>query len=352
MTRTFADPRFVAALAVVSGLAALAPAPLLLRVPLTLPLALVLPGLALSLAFLPDSGDWLGRIPVSVATSVALSATSGLLLKVTPIGLNVKTWVPLLVGVTLVGAAVAARNAPSPSGSASRLRLGIPRRPALALLAAGALVVVAVSLARTPLSAGTVAGYSALWILPDKGAGDSIKVGVINAERGQTSYRLVMYAGGRVVFERLLTLSTGERWTGVVDVTSIPVAQRSFDTRLIKSSEPSEVYREVTLVLPGATVPPTTGVWLIPGRAGSNTMRVLVTSAEPKRERFRLELRAGTRVYRVLRPLLSTGERWSRFIDFAAVPPSERSFEARLYRPAAPGNGTPYRSATLVVTTG
>jgi uncharacterized membrane protein len=350
MTRVFADPRFIAALAVVGGLTALSPAPLVLRAPITLPLALVLPGLALSLAFLPDSRGWLGRIPVSVATSVAIAGASGLLLKASPIGLTVKTWVPLLVGVTLVGAAIAARNAPGPSSTLSSIRLGVPSRPALALLATGALVVVAIALARTPLSAGTAHGYSALWMLPNKGDSDSIKVGVFSAERGDATYRLVVNAGGSVVFQRALTLSTGEQWEGVVDVSSIPVTRRSFDARLFKSSASREAYRESTLVLPGSTVPPTTGVWLT--RAGLNTMRVLIVSAEPKRERFRLELRAEGRLYRVLRPRLRPGERWSRIIDFAAVPPSERSFEADLDRRGTPAGTTPYRIAKLVLTSG
>src|SRR4029078_4327194 len=86
MTRAFADPRFVAGLAVLSGITALSPAPLAVRVALAAPLALVLPGWALSLAFLPNSESWLGRLPVSVATSVVLSGITGLALAATTIG--------------------------------------------------------------------------------------------------------------------------------------------------------------------------------------------------------------------------------------------------------------------------
>ena len=349
MTRAFADPRFVAALAVLSGVAALAPAPLVLRVPLALPLALVLPGLALSLAFLPDSGGWLGRLPVSVATSVALSAVSALLLTWSPIGLTKYVWVSLLVGVTMMGAAFARRRLPGTEATVAGLRLDIPRRPALVVLAAGALVVVAVSLARTPLSAGDIRGYSALWLLPGKEDPGSIRVGVISSELTKMSYRLVLYSQGRVVFRRPVTLSTGERWSGVIDVSSIPRAQRSFEARLIKSEEPGVTYREATLVLPGSRVPPTTGVWLIPGAVGSNTLRIVVTSAEPRPERFRLELRAAGRVSLVLRPQLRTGERWTRWINFASVPPGQRSFQALLYR-AGGISSAPYRRATLVET--
>jgi uncharacterized membrane protein len=347
MTRAFADPRFIAGLAVLSGIAALSPAPVAVRVALAAPLALVLPGWALSLAFLPDSESWLGRLPVSVATSVVLSGITGLALAATPIGLTRFVWAPLLAGVTILGAAIAYSR--SPEHELSRIRLGMPGRPVLALVAAAALVMVAVTLARTPLSAGHIRGYSALWLLPTNAESDSIRIGVTNSEFTDTSYRVVLYSEGRAIFQRPLKLSAGERWSAVIDVSSIPTEHRSFDARLIKTGDPSPPYREATLVLPGSTVPPVTDVWLVPGQVDSGTMRVLVTSAEPRTKRFRLELRAGRDVYKVIHPRLQPGETWSRTIDFASVPPGQRVFEARLYHAGA---GAPLRQATLAPTAG
>jgi uncharacterized membrane protein len=347
MTRAFADPRFIAGLAVLSGIAALSPAPVAVRVALAAPLALVLPGWALSLAFLPDSESWLGRLPVSVATSVVLSGITGLALAATPIGLTRFVWAPLLAGVTILGAAIAYSR--SPEHELSRIRLGMPGRPVLALVAAAALVMVAVTLARTPLSAGHIRGYSALWLLPTNAESDSIRIGVTNSEFTDTSYRVVLYSEGRAIFQRPLKLSAGERWSAVIDVSSIPTEHRSFDARLIKTGDPSPPYREATLVLPGSTVPPVTDVWLVPGQVDSGTMRVLVTSAEPRTERFRLELRAGRDVYKVIHPRLQPGETWSRTIDFASVPAGQRVFEARLYHAGA---GAPLRQATLAPTPG
>ena len=347
MTRAFADPRFVAGLAVLSGITALSPAPVAVRVALAAPLALVLPGWALSLAFLPDSESWLGRLPVSVATSVVLSGITGLALAATPIGLTRFVWAPLLAGVTILGAAVAYSR--SPEHDVGRIRLGMPGRPVLAVVAAAALVMVAVSLARTPLSAGHISGYSALWLLPTSAESDSIRIGVTNSELTDTSYRVVLYSEGRAIFQRPLKLSVGERWSAVIDVSSIPKEHRSFDARLIKKGDPSPPYREATLVLPGSTAPPVTGLWLVPDQADAGTMRVLVTSAEPKTERFRLELRAGGDVYKVIHPRLQPGETWSRTIDFASVPQGQRLFEARLYHAGA---GAPLRQATLSQTAG
>ena len=264
MTRAFADPRFVAGLAVLSGITALSPAPVAVRVALAAPLALVLPGWALSLAFLPDSESWLGRLPVSVATSVVLSGITGLALAATPIGLTRFVWAPLLAGVTILGAAVAYSR--SPEHTLGRIHLGMPGRPVLAVVAAIALVLVAVSLARTPLSAGHIRGYSALWLLPTSAESDSIRIGVTNSELTDTSYRVVLYSEGRAIFQRALKLSVGERWSAVIDVSSIPKEHRSFDARLIKKGDPSPPYREATLVLPGSTAPPVTGLWLVPAR--------------------------------------------------------------------------------------
>ena len=204
---------------------------------------------------------------------------------------------------------------------------------------------VAVALARTPFSAGDINGYTALWVLPNKANAGSIKVGVINAEDSTTSYRLVIFTNGRVAFERPLTLSVGERWTGVLDVSSIPPNLRSFDARLIKSGQPNQIYREATLVLPGSKVPPATGIWLIPG-ADQNTMRLLVTNAEAGAERFRIELRADGRTYLTLRPRIGAGENWTKTVDFASVPLAERSLEAVLSRNDG-ASWTPYRRATL-----
>jgi uncharacterized membrane protein len=350
MTRTFADPRVLIALAVLSAGAALSPAPLAIRVLFALPLALVLPGLALSLLFLPESQGWAGRLPVSVATTFCLTAVSGLLLTWSSIGLTRFVWVPLLAGVTILSAALAWRRATPSTISVSKPRLRKPGWPALALLAAAALVAAAVALARTPLSASNVRGYSALWILPGKDGPDSVRIGVINSELGETSYRIVIYAEGRAVFGRPLTLSTGERWSGVIDVSSIPRAKRSFDARLFKREAPDMPYREATLVLPGATLPPTTGVWLVSGPVGSPRMRVVVASAEPRRERFRLEVSAAGRVYAVRRLVLRPGERWSETFNYAPVPRERRSFEALLYRVGV--DVVPYRQATLVPASG
>ncbi len=346
MTRLLADPRFVAGLAVLGGIVALSPAPLAFRVVLAAPLALFLPGWALSLAYLPDSRSWLGRLPVSFATSVLLCGVTGLLLAVTPIGLTRFVWVPLLVGVTILGTGAA--YARRPELILDRLTLGIPGRPIVALLAAAVLVVVAVSLARTPLSAGHIRGYSALWLLPIKEQPDSVQIGVTNFELEDTSYSVVLYSEGRPIFQQPLTLSVGERWSAVIDVSSIPTEKRSFDARLIKG-DTSLPYREATLVLPGSKIPPTTDVWLIPSPSDLDTMRLVMTSAERKTERFRLELRADGDLYRVLHPRLRTGETWRRTIDFSSVPLGRRLFEARLYHA---GDDAPFRQTTLAQTAG
>ena len=345
MTRAFADPRFVAGLAVLGGVVALAPAPVAVRLVLAAPLALVLPGWALSLAYMPDSQGWLGRLPVSVATSVALAGSTSLLLAATPIGLTRFVWVPLLGGVTFLGAAVAYSR--RREQTLDRLRVGIPGRPVMALVAAVVLVAVAGALARTPLSAGHIRGYSALWILPIKNEPDSIRIGVTNSELEDTSYRVVLYSEGRPIFQQPLTLAEGERWSAVIDVSSIREKHRSFDVRLIKAGDPDPPYREATLWLPGSTAPPVTGVWLVPGPVRSGTMRVVLTNAEATADRFRLELRAAGDVYTVLHPRVEAGDTWTKTIDFGSIPLGRRSFEAFLYRSVGPTGSAPYRSASL-----
>jgi hypothetical protein len=275
----------------------------------------------------------------------------------TQLGLTRESWIPLLVGVTAGGAAVAWRRGwvretnieTLLARSSSGLSLHAPMlfAPALLIVPALALVVFAIGLTRTPPPAGGAHGYTALSLFPAKAGSGAVQIGVTSAELRTTSYRLELHAGGQLALRRRVTLETGQQWARIIDASSVPARRRSFEALLYRLDEPRFPYRRVTLILPGAKMPPATAVWLLPGRTKTNTVRTVVTSAEPRRRSFLLEIRAGGRVLRVVPVTIQPGARLHFVTSVASVPRSRRSFEALLYRYGASESDSPYRRATL-----
>ncbi len=390
MTRIFRSPALLALAAIVAGATALSPAPVAARVALALPLALLLPGAALAAVLFPASTRWLDRLPLMVGLSLAVCIAEGFALHWSPIGLRTDSWVPVLVDVTLAGAAVAwvrrfrrgeteeplsrpplNRRRPSavavragplaersdtddPETDASPTRQG--KAPhGLRQIKAGAavglalvLAVLAVGVARTPLPAKGVDGYTALSLLPaEPGSTTTVRVGVTSAELRETPFRLELRAGGEILASARLTLSPTDQWNGVVDIASVPTRRRSLEALLYRADRDQKPYRRATLVLPGSIMPPTTGMWLL--WVDPRTVRVGATSAEPRTTGFRLELFARGRLERVARLTIAPGESWQAIIDLSSVPVERRSFlEARLYFQGEDDPGEVYRRVTLV----
>lgn len=244
------DLRWVCFAAVVAALiAALVPWDFV-RLLAALPLAVFLPGYAITAAaFGSQRLDPQRLAMLALLCGLSLLCLGGIVLNFLPGGLRTVTWALLLLLVVLATARAAALRRGKPEGRASgwthpRLRGADVACVALAaVLAVGALV-----FAYTPLPASKAVGYTALWMLPAKSAADpALKVGVISAEQGRRHYRLEARVGENGKPKRYhLTLDPDEQ-----RVIEVPVGRRAGKrarvvVSLYGSERPHRLYRRVT----------------------------------------------------------------------------------------------------------
>lgn len=169
-----------------------------------LPLALVLPGYALTAAIFAHRR--IGRAQVAVLSlglSLCVLALGALPLNYVPSGIGPVAWAVLLALVGLNGCRAAALRRPPAKKAAgsrdwSRLRLDALS----AGLLAGALLCAAAALAISfpTTSAKHADGYTALWLLPPtqaNAAAGGAQVGVRSEEQSRTAYLLRVQVGDR-----------------------------------------------------------------------------------------------------------------------------------------------------------
>jgi hypothetical protein len=219
----------VALTAVATAAALLRLEPTGLRTALALPLALFLPGYAITAALMPTR-DLTGfeRAIFSIGTSFAATALTGLALNWTDDGLVRENWAVALCAVVLVATWIAVWRRgrleefePIVAGAPSRLWSQLRSSPLLttsclvaALIAAGALVA-----ARQDAAAiERKAGVTELWILQGEN-GRQVRVGVAHHGEVPLTYTLAVSAGPRRVRTfRRIHLASNERWTATVEL--------------------------------------------------------------------------------------------------------------------------------------
>jgi uncharacterized membrane protein len=221
-----------------------------------LPLALVLPGYALTAAiFARRQIDPTQVAVLSLGLSLCVLALGALPLNYVPGGIGPVAWAVLLALVALNGCRVAALRRPSAAKTAGarawpRLRL---TAPAGGLLGAALLCVAAAFvLAFTTTSAKHADGYTALWLLPPtqaNAAAGGAQVGVRSEEQARTSYLLRVRVGDRPRrIVRRFSLDPAEARVLRLTPTSpqSSVAPVPVSGALYLQSEPDNAYRRVS----------------------------------------------------------------------------------------------------------
>jgi uncharacterized membrane protein len=225
------------------------------RLPFALPLTLLLPGYAITVAaFGPQRPDPPMLLVLSVSLSLATLAVGSLVLDLVPGGLRRGSWAALLLCVVLGGCLIAARRGTPPSsqrGRGPRMTL----EPANAVLLAGAVLATsaAMALAWTPLPAKNALGYTQLWMLPARGGDASaVQVGIVSEEQDPVAYDLeVTFGDARVPVRRRIVLGPAQRRTFRIGIgrpppgTQVPVT-----ARLFRHDDPMDAYRRVTAWVP------------------------------------------------------------------------------------------------------
>jgi Protein of unknown function (DUF1616) len=232
------------------------------------PLCLLLPGYAIAAAaFAPCRPAGVQALLLAPALSLGALVAGSLVLDAPPRGLRLGSWTVLLVIVVLgsCGIAVARRRAATAARSRS-FATGTWFRPRprdlLLVLVAALIAGSALLLSRTPLRAPNAIGYTSLWMLrAGTPAAPLLRIGVTSAEQHPTTYRLLLTTGtgSPSVVASGLTLRPGSATDVTVPLAPVATGAPAIVTAHLYRAGRTDVYREVTAVIPPAASPPIIG---------------------------------------------------------------------------------------------
>jgi uncharacterized membrane protein len=208
-------------------------------------IALVLPGYALSLAILPSIAK-IERLLCSLGLSLAANVIGGLMLGLSPWGINRMTWAVWLGGVTLLSLIVAELRI-SGWQTPHVQQVSMPDWRSLARFGVALIVLgVAVFAAGRAATHGEPA-FTELWSISQAiEAGPDMEVGIRSHEKMRTSYRLTVDSGSRRIAERTaIEVDPGEEWVTQVRLSDRP--SQPVVVTLYRLDRPGEVYRTVRL---------------------------------------------------------------------------------------------------------
>ncbi len=221
---------------------------------LTLPLALILPGYALSSALFPKGS--LGvpeRVVFSLSLSLIIVILSGLVLNLTPFGLRTNSWAVCLGGITLGASCIALKRRRGQDKPASRWVMErLTFRQGLLLVLAGVIICGAVAVSINGASQQTHTAFTQLWILPVRGANskNTVRLGVSNMEPQAENYLLEVDVNGLLVqVWSAIDLKPNENWeTTLVLQQTGQTGPAKVDAFLYRGTS-TTIYRHVLLWL-------------------------------------------------------------------------------------------------------
>jgi len=251
MNRSISDLLVVGTCAIMAGtLAVLAPDIFVFRLMFGLPLVLVLPGYALAAAlFARQSLGVSERILFSVGLSLLVDIIGGLIVGSLHWRLQNGTWAVLLVGITLGASITAGIRRKGSITAPSKFHLKLNARESLLLGLAVMVTLGAIGLARTPVPAKDVEGYTFLWMqTKSKAEPTKVRVGINCMEFISTKYNLQISADGQIVREwNGIQLAPGEKWETTLTIPMDSSSARMVEALLYRLDAPKIVYRRVTL---------------------------------------------------------------------------------------------------------
>lgn len=216
-----------------------------LRIVLTLPLILFLPGFGLTIILFKRADLGIPeRLLISVGLSVSLTALTALVLHWAPLGLAPTTlWAVFLIGLALQSTFIVLFRRRQ---WADTLRL--PSEPIftsrqLIVLSLAALVTLtAFYIARTPVPQQGFEGYTTLWIKPADQP-DLIRMGVQCEEFQATQYQIRFAWEGSLQEGPTFELEPGETWESDLRVPVASSSNKELQILLYRLDRPNEVYR-------------------------------------------------------------------------------------------------------------
>jgi uncharacterized membrane protein len=214
---------------------------------LSIPLVLFVPGFIVTMILFPWSRLSIPeRLLLSIGLSIALVALGGLILNLTPWGLQPSSlWIAFVVGL-VIGIAILfyARRTWWREGIAFPKNANFNARQWVLMALAALMAVMAFRVARTPAPQNGLEGYT---LLSAQAAGtpNSIRLGVRSEEFKETKYQIKYQFNGKVHDGPMLDLNPGQTWEQVVSIPVEDLGGKSFTVLLYRLDKPTDVYRYV-----------------------------------------------------------------------------------------------------------
>ncbi len=248
MTRRDGDLLFAAALTVLGVLVALTGiGGSIARAALGLPLALALPGYAVTAALFPPRRLGLSeRLMLSLGISLATVAIAGLILNWTPWGLGTTSWALLLGCTTLVGLGIARlrRVREAHPSFLWRVRMTLAQMAIFAI--AAALVLLAMVSAWGAAASPRGTGFTNFSMVRS-GSGDQVSIEITSMERSTTGYVVELDSGSRVLKTWTVSpLAPHQSWSATYSITPVE-ARTTLEALLFRVGGGQAVYRYVYL---------------------------------------------------------------------------------------------------------
>lgn len=246
------DLRLILALTVVCAVGSLITPLGAVRVIFAVPLALILPGYAITAAvFGSHLPAWPERIPLTLGIGLASAALASLVLNYVPGGIQGLPWALLLVLIVLLACISAARRRGRRGRRQPPSLPSMKPRPVTAVLGIGtvAMVVVALILAQATPENDHASGFTQLWIAPPKPTDVSTRIGITSEQQQTRAYRLVVKVEGEAKPE-IETFELEPSQTHLVKIDSGGTGTPAgVEAKLYLRSDPSRVYRRVSTQL-------------------------------------------------------------------------------------------------------
>jgi uncharacterized membrane protein len=214
--------------------------------PLGLLMALVLPGYALTTALLP-SMDRPTLLLCSLGLSLSIDIVGGLVLHLTPWGMQPASWAVWLSGVIFSGCLIATFKRRVKIVSTFAVEdIMPPLTPETVLTFGLAVSIMAVAIGTAWTSAQQAdMSFTQLWVLPvNKDETYSLQIGIRNEEKKAEHYDVYVESNGRRLEEwQTIKLGPGEQWTVQLALSNRPTHR--IWILLYRLEEPNEAYRTV-----------------------------------------------------------------------------------------------------------
>ena len=217
---------------------------------LAIPFVFFVPGNALVRVIFPrDDLKWMERFLLAIGLSLGVTILSGLVLNITPWGLQADSWLLILSAFTLEASGIAiGRRWRMPASVTTLPRFYFPLRQIGLLGLATVLIVFALKLTFTPRAAEGIQGYTSLWILPEAESNPaSLIIGIHSQESAPTQYVLQITFNGQLLQEwSAISLAPGEQNLKSI---SRPAESGLIDATLYRADSLGSVYRRVSITL-------------------------------------------------------------------------------------------------------